>query len=771
MGWLVGAAARKAVGGAMMAAALLFTACSSDDTMGWETKTEQTATVIRVTVGAGITDPTPDPSPTREGSSATTRSTVDVTTDGETGKKTRTLKFTGPVGDPGDEDYSAGDKLYVWRELAGDVTKYLAGVLTMKDGSPTDGGTQASFEGELTVYDGTGAPASYDFQGGNPLAGATATLLHAGMKETDAEGGDYSIDGATKALTFADATGVAATVEELMTKGLVVSGLYDAENDRFPLSATQPILNCTISGLEAGVSYKVDYIYGATAEMDGGTKTLAASMEATDGTLSFAFIAETGDKFHGIRLTNTAEPTDTYDATIGRKEFASKVYNATRTAIGKKTPLTIEAITDGDIVVWSPKSGMRYKINDGEMTTWTGNLTFAKKTIYVAAGDKVQFYGNGTNITSYSGTTIYLGTAQVKVYGNIMSLVDETSFATATTLTAEKAFYQLFYNYSALKDASGLLLPATTLSSNCYERMFVTCDNLTAAPALPATTLAEGCYDSMFIGCTSLTAAPALPATTLASNCYNSMFGDCTSLTAAPALPATTLASNCYNAMFTGCTSLATAPALPAVTLAERCYDKMFGQCTSLTTAPALPATTLADRCYKQMFEGCTSLTTVPATLPATTLASYCCYQMFQDCTSLTTVPEQLLPATTLAKGCYERMFWNCTNLTAVPALPATTLSEGCYNKMFGQCTSLTTAPALPATTLADNCYDSMFNGCTNLSSVTCLATDISALDCTDNWLSGVAATGTFTKASTMTSWPSNSADGIPEGWTVVDAQ
>ena len=81
LGWLVGAAARKAVGGAMMAAALLVTACSSDDTMGGETKTEQTATVIRVTVGAGITDPTPDPipeqssptrslSPTGEGSSA-----------------------------------------------------------------------------------------------------------------------------------------------------------------------------------------------------------------------------------------------------------------------------------------------------------------------------------------------------------------------------------------------------------------------------------------------------------------------------------------------------------------------------------------------------------------------------------------------------------------------------------------------------------------------------------------------------------------------------
>ena len=302
------------------------------------------------------------------GSSATTRSTVDVTTDGETGKKTRTLQF------------SAGDRLYVWRELAGDVTKYLAGVLTMKDGSPTDGGTQASFEGELAVYDGTGAPASYDFQGGNPLAGATATLLHAGMKETDEDGGDYSIDGATRALTFAGATGVAASVEALMTKGLVVSGLYDAENDRFPLSATQPIVNCTIAGLTAGITYKVDYIYGATAAMDGGTKTLAASMTATGGTLAFAFIAETGDKFHGIRLTNTWG--DEYDVmedvSLGQKSFTSKVYNATRTAV--HVPQTIDLSTatydikarNGDVLTGTMSKGCFVEIVDGATVTLSG---------------------------------------------------------------------------------------------------------------------------------------------------------------------------------------------------------------------------------------------------------------------------------------------------------------------------------------------------------------------------------------------------------------
>ncbi len=328
------------------------------------------------------------------GSSATTRSTVDVTTDGETGKKTRTLQF------------STGDKLYVWRELAGDEPKHLAGVLTMKDGSPTDGGTQASFEGELTVYDGTGAPASYDFGGTNPLAGATATLLHEGMKETDEDGGDYSIDGATKALTFADATGVAATVEALMTKGLVVSGLYNEENDRFPLSATQPILNCTISGLEAGVSYKVEYIYGATAAMDGGTKTLYSDVYPEEGgTLTFAFIAETGDMFHGIRLTNTWG--DVYDVmedvSLGQKSFTSKVYNATRTAV--HVPQTIDLSTatysitarNGDVLTGTMSNRYYVRILDGATVTLRGvNISNTFTPIYCHANAVIVLEGDNT---------------------------------------------------------------------------------------------------------------------------------------------------------------------------------------------------------------------------------------------------------------------------------------------------------------------------------------------------------------------------------------
>ena len=192
-------------------------------------------------------------------------------------------------------------------------------------------------------------------------------------------------------------------------------------------------------------------------------------------------------------------------------------------------------------------------------------------------------------------------------------------------------------------------------------------------------------------------------------------------------------------------------------------FKHLFYNCAQLTSAPALPATTLAEACYMAMFYGCESLTEAPE-LPAETLKQSCYSQMFDLCTSLENAPE--LPATTLAPNCYYQMFAMCENLTKAPALPATTLASTCYKQMFMSCTSLTEAPELPAETLVEGCYELMFSSCTSLSSITMLATDISASNCLTKWVKNVAAIGTFTKASSMTSLPSGE-NGIPTGWSV----
>ena len=231
-------------------------------------------------------------------------------------------------------------------------------------------------------------------------------------------------------------------------------------------------------------------------------------------------------------------------------------------------------------------------------------------------------------------------------------------------------------------------------------------------------------------------------------------------------LPFTTLADYAYQNMFGSCTELLYTPTLPATVLAYACYANMFSMCYSLKNAPALPATTMAQACYSMMFAYCHSLVNAP-TLPATTLAQWCYEYMFFQCQSLTTAPA--LPATTLAISCYSNMFGECTSLVNAPALPATTLNDWCYSQMFSECTSLVNAPDLPATTLVKYCYQSMFSNCSSLNNIKCLATSINANGATNGWMVGVSETGTFTKDPNAT-W-STGQDGIPTGWTVVDAR
>ena len=374
-------------------------------------------------------------------------------------------------------------------------------------------------------------------------------------------------------------------------------------------------------------------------------------------------------------------------------------------------PLTFEAKEAGATVTYNNYNYPIEYSTDG--ITWTQS-PYVSVTLE-NVGDKVYFRGN--NETYYypsSYSPLFNCSYDCYIYGNIMSLVHSTNFATATTLSGERTFYQMFKNNTHIKNhpTKDLVLPATTLAEQCYYDMFNSCTGLTKTPELPATTLAKRCYYGMFDYCTGLTTAPELPATTLAEGCYYYMFDDCTGLTSAPELPATTLTKDCYSCMFERCSGLTSAPELPATTLAEGCYLYMFSSCTGLTSAPELPATNLAYGCYSSMFDG-------------------------------------------------------CTGLTSAPELPATTLATRCYAYMFEGCTGLTSTPELPATTLANYCYFRMFKNCSNLSSVTCYAT-ITATDATTDWLNGVATSGTFYAPSNKVfKEDERGANGIPENWNI----
>ena len=387
------ASLRGIVGGAMMAAVLVLgmTACSSENDLAGEPKTveeptaQTQATVIHVTVGAGISD-------------GATRSTVDYT------GGTRTLQFT------------TGDKLYVWgkasRSSYASGAEYygyvLAGMLAL-DAIDPDDPTKATFSGDLSVYealvdgdydDGTGDwnviysvtyPDAnrldylpYFISSDDPLSSCDyvrATLIHEGT-ESQVTIDDYK----DISLPTYDC---AATVEALMTTGLVVSGSYNAGMRSFALTkdTAQPIVNCTIAGLEGSTDYQFVLKKGAA---------VATSVEWTTdggGTVSFAFISrESGSAEWSMDVTKGGSTVGT--VSIGQKVFEGKVYNVSRlwTSSGfvKTRVVDLSEKTDG------------YGAENGDILTGTMP---SNKALYIANGATVILRDATVNCSNNNGIT------------------------------------------------------------------------------------------------------------------------------------------------------------------------------------------------------------------------------------------------------------------------------------------------------------------------------------------------------------------------------
>ena len=503
----------------LMAGAAIFTACSSDDAVVEQTPEQSADKTYTLTVQASK-------------GMGTRALTLDETT------TPNTLNAT----------WKTDENVYVMKVVesatrAGAPTGVKT--ITWADGSlsPQAVGTTATLTGSLSGYT-IEADDELTLQfprGGN------------GIIDLDYRGQDGTLEKIASDYDYATAKITVANVDN--------GGNITTENDPVDFTNQQAIVRftlldkagnainpteLTVSPAVATASYQDNY-----SLQNNGTTNLIIT---PDGSTNVVYAALRGVDNRDLTLTATVgDNTYTYEKS-GVTFTHGKFYDIA-VKMNAATPLTMEATTAGTIVVKNPRSGMKYSLNGGDKTTMTETTT-----IDVAKGDKVQFYGDGTSINKYyydwSYTNIAGGSAEVKVYGNIMSLVDETGYASNTKLTGEYAFQYLFKENTTLTDASGLLLPATTLTMACYDGMFSGCSSLITAPALPTTTLTAGCYSNMFSGCSRLITAPALPATTLTAGCYSNMFLDCSRLTTAPVLPAKTLANYCYNCMFSGCSSL-----------------------------------------------------------------------------------------------------------------------------------------------------------------------------------------------------------------------
>lgn len=289
---------------------VLATACSQEVLL-----MDEAPKTVHITVGANMGEPQ-------------TRSAV-VTAGG-----TRTLTFT------------AGDRLYVWGYIPGTAYRYIGCYLDLV-GTPESGATSASFEGDLVVYEYSGAPSytvevvSHSFSTADPLSECTG--VYGVLVHKDAVGFQVNY-GDRKGYYMTDR--VASSVENLMTQIMEVRGSYNSGTKSFPLSVDlsghssdeycAPIFNCTISGLKPSTTYDVSHIHSASFEnaLDAHGNYLGTVTSDAEGNASFACynVCVKAEQYHVLNFL-TEDYTDDRNVYLGSKALADKVYNITRPAL------------------------------------------------------------------------------------------------------------------------------------------------------------------------------------------------------------------------------------------------------------------------------------------------------------------------------------------------------------------------------------------------------------------------------------------------------
>ena len=118
---------------------------------------------------------------------------------------------------------------------------------------------------------------------------------------------------------------------------------------------------------------------------------------------------------------------------------------------------------------------------------------------------------------------------------------------------------------------------------------------------------------------------------------------------------------------------------------------------------------------------------------------------------------------------------YSLNSSTGYTSLTSST-GDGALKQMFANNTGLTEVTDISfgnnnPSNMNGYCIQELFANCTNLNYVkTPLVYNYSAIgNIFSNWMSGVSETGTFVKHPNMTAWLTG-ANGIPDGWTVIDA-
>ena len=322
--------------------------CNREDVVS-EIPEEETATGVTVTVTAGVN------------STPATKSAL------VTENNKYVLKFT------------EGDRLFVWRALTPKTSPakvpFISGFLNMV-GSPSADGRSATFTGTLQAYDSKGYEEHpYDY-GDNPLEGATATLVHAGLIEWT----DYWISPVNNWMI--DFTNISSDVESFMTSYLHVTGVYNSETHGFMLGCTDPVFNCYISGLQPSENYYASFISPLSDQsilLESNSYSFTTD-EKGFCQITIALDSKTAEEYNQDNTKELCIMISSHNIEVGRitwgnKTLENKIYNVKRWFNGTAfcTPTNLSSIDINALPSEGSGSMERkyYTVSDGEMLTGT----------------------------------------------------------------------------------------------------------------------------------------------------------------------------------------------------------------------------------------------------------------------------------------------------------------------------------------------------------------------------------------------------------------
>jgi uncharacterized protein YjdB/uracil-DNA glycosylase len=352
------------------------------------------------------------------------------------------------------------------------------------------------------------------------------------------------------------------------------SGSYSAYTEPFEITATTIVESYATLGVRTSETVNETCTYNPL---------ISHRWHAAD--ISDEYVCSGGNKYYKEYYQVTYDGGETWTDVTPEETRTGSLYEELSWDCNDFSSMyfTIHSLEDNN-VIHIRRSGPtnnieNYSLDGGEnwqvMTSGSGDKTIAT----LNSGDTmlVKCVTNAW-ASDYNKCNSFYSTKNIKVYGNIMSLLYGDNFTGQTSATTKCALCGIFFGTTSpssanpnttLVSANNLVLPATTVGVSTYNGMFRVCTNLVDCPRLlPATTLYQDTYSSMFEGCTSLVEGPEIMATTIANTsstscmqrmfCMNRNSKVTAAMTKSPVLRIVnpTIAGNTYQQLFCGNGSL-----------------------------------------------------------------------------------------------------------------------------------------------------------------------------------------------------------------------